>query len=199
MRKPSTTSSVGSKVLRNPATRFKAYQDLGRQLGIDPSTAQNSPAPSTAQDIPEPLRPVLDQFGNDLSAVKQEIQNFRGERISQELSTFAKDKPHFEKVRVIMGQLMSAGLASDLDSAYQKAILHHPEVSAQIEAERVAKAKAESDRTNAEKVNRARAAAVSPSGRSPNGAPVNDVAKASKGVRGDILSSIAALREEQRA
>ncbi len=189
---------------RNPQTRVQAFHQLARQYGVDLSTlAQNpSQAPSSVQDIPEPLRPVIDQFGNDISAVKQELQNFRSERISQELSSFAKDKPHFEKVRVIMGQLMTAGIVppGDLEGAYQKATALHPEVSAQIKADETAKATAELTRTQAEKAKNARLAAVSPAGRSPNGAPANGAANKSKSsVRDSILSSVTALREEQRA
>lgn len=188
---------------RNPQSRIQAFHNLARQYGVDLSTlAQNSPqAPSQVQEIPaQQFQPVIDQFGNDINAVKQEIQNFRNERTSQELSAFAKDKPHFEKVSVLMGKLMMAGSANDLDSAYQQAIKIHPEVSAQIEAERIAKDTAERERTQAEKAAAARRAAVSPTGRSPNGAPVNGTAaKPSKGVRDSILQSVQALREEQRA
>jgi hypothetical protein len=192
---------------RNPQTRVQAFHQLARQYGVDLNQlAQNpSQAPSAGQDIPEPLRPVMDQFGNivqDVSFVKQELQNLRSERVETELRTFAKDKPHFDKVRVMMGQLMSSGIvpAGDLDTAYQKATQLHPEVSAQIAADAEAKRTAELAKTNAEKVARARAASVSPSQRSPNGAPSNGTQKArSSSVRDAILSSVAELRDGQRA
>jgi hypothetical protein len=188
---------------RNPETRLQAFHNLAQQYGVDLSTlAQNSSqAPSQVQDIPEPLRPVIDQFGNiqqDVSAVKQELQTLRNERVSQELSNFAKDKPHFEAVKVLMGQLMQVGAAQDLDSAYQQATKIHPEVSAKIEAEKLAKEAAERERAQAEKATKARLAAVSPGSRSPNGAPAS-AAQAKQGVRGSILASITALRDEQRA
>lgn len=192
---------------RNPQTRVQAFHQLAKQYGVDLSTlVQNpSPAPSAGQDIPEPLRPVIDQFGNivqDVNSVKQELQNLRSERVESELRSFAKDKPHFEKVRVIMGQLMSSGIvpSGDLDTAYQKATQLHPEVSAQIQADTEAKRTAELAKTNAEKSARARAASVSPSPRSPNGAPANGTQKTKAGsVRDSILSSVAELREGQRA
>jgi len=191
--------------LHDPATRVTAFRGLAQQLGIDLSTlAQNpSAAPSQVQDIPEPLRPVIDQFGNivqDVRSVQQEIQTLRNERTSQELAAFAKDKPHFNDVSVLMGKLMMAGVATDLDGAYQMALKTHPEVSAKIEAERVAKEAAERERSQAEKAAAARRAAVSPAGRSPNGAPSNATAQPGKrGVRDSILSSITELREGQRA
>jgi DNA repair exonuclease SbcCD ATPase subunit len=196
---------------RNPQTRMQAFHQLAQQYGVDlRSLVQSQPSPSTAQDIPEPLRPVIDQFGNsvqevrkDVNAVQQELQTLRSERIETELRSFAKDKPHFDKVRVLMGQLMSSGAvpAGDLDTAYQKATLIHPEVSAAIEAERVAKTQAELAKTNAEKAARARQAAVSPAPRSPTGAANGAAAQKSQkaSVRDSILSSVAELREGQRA
>src|SRR6185312_1679195 len=50
---------------RNPQTRMQAFHNLARQYQVDLSTlVPSSPGtPSAAQDIPEPLRPVIDQFG----------------------------------------------------------------------------------------------------------------------------------------
>lgn len=191
--------------LSDPATRVTAFRDLARQLGVDLSTLaqSSSQAPSQVQDVPEPLRPVIDQFGNivqEVNSLKAQLQRGQEEKISSELSAFAKDKPHFEKVRVIMGQLMNAGIVSpgDLEGAYQKATQLHPEVSAQIEADKAARAAAELARSQAEKASNARRAAVSPPGRSPNGATQVTTNKGT-GVRGSILASVAALRDEQRA
>lgn len=191
---------------RNPQTRMQAFTNLAQQYGIDLSTlAQNpSQAPSPVQDIPDHLRPVIDQFGNvvqDVNLVKQEIQNLRTEKVSQELAQFAKDKPHFEAVRVIMGQLMSSGIVppGDLEGAYQKATALHPEVSAAIRAEEDAKRKAEFDKAQAEKARNARHAAASPSPRAPSVTPNGAAPKGKASVRDAILSSVSQLREEQRA
>lgn len=189
---------------RNPQTRDQSFRELAKRYEFDlNSLVQNPSQPSTAQDIPESLRPVIDQFGNvqnDVNSVKQELQTLRSERVEETLRTFAKDKPHFDKVRELMGKLMNAGVADDLEGAYQKATQLHPEVSAAIKAEETAKAAAELAKTNAEKSARARQAAISPGQRSPNGAPAEASAK-SKGssARESILASIAELREGQRA
>lgn len=194
--------------LSNPATRVKAFRDLGSQLGIDFSTLVQNPsqAPSQAQDIPEPLRPVIDQFGNvvqQVQSVDARLQAWEQRQTSEQIAAFAKDKPHFDKVSRLMGQLMNAGSAMDLDTAYQQAVKIHPEVSAQIEAERAAKENAERERAQAEKAAAARRAAVSPSGRSPHGgAPAaGQQRNGAQGVkpRESILAAIAELREGQRA
>lgn len=192
---------------RNPNTRMQAFQNLAQTYGVDLSTLVQNPSPahSTGQEIPEPLRPVLDQFGNivqdvrkDVSAVQRELQTLREERIESEFRSFAKDKPHFNSVRELMGQLMHAGAAQDLESAYQQAVKIHPEVSSAIEAEKAAKAAADLAKANSEKAAKARQAAISPGQRSPSVPPVGSKPKGNS-VRDSLLSSIGELREGQRA
>jgi hypothetical protein len=185
----------------NPATMASAFRDLARQLNFDLSTLSpsSSPAPSAAQDIPEPLRPVIDQFGQQVKSVEARLQTWEQQQLAEKINSFAKDKPHFEAVRTTMGQLMSAGVATDLESAYQKAIAIHPEISAQIKA---AEEKAKADelaKANAEKAKRAALAAVSPSPRPPQGATSAQPGGKKAGVRDSILASVRELQEERRA
>jgi hypothetical protein len=199
---------------RNPQTRMQAFQNLAAQYGVDLSTLvpSSQSGASTAQDIPEPLRPVIDQFGNIQQQVQgfdSRLQTFEQNQTAREVTAFAKDKPHFEKVRGRMASLMSPALdtrgqiiapaaAQTLDEAYQQAIWMDPEIRQQMLNDQ-AKAKAEElANANAEKVKRAAAAAVSPTTRPPAGAPVGSSATGT-GVRGSILSAVKALREEQRA
>jgi len=191
---------------RNPATRASAFLGLAKQYGVDLSTlvpSSQSGSPSAAQDIPEPLRPVIDQFGNVVQQVQDvtaRLQNWEQQSIAEKLTSFAKDKPHFEAVRTIMGQLMTAGMVQpgDLDGAYQKACLLHPEVSEQMKMEESKRRADELAKAHAEKLKRATSAAVSPSPRPPTGAPGGQPAKKA-GVRESILASVQQLREEQRA
>ena len=189
--------------LRNPQSRMQAFQTLARQYGVDLSTlVPSSPSglPSAAQEIPDPVRPVLDQFGNQLNSVEARLQSWEQSQVAEKLSSFAKDKPHFEAVRSTMGQLMQAGIvpAGDLDSAYQKAIAIHPEISAQIRADEDKKRSDELAKANADKARRASLAAVSPSARPPNGPPAGKEGEATS-VRGAILKAVQQHREEQRA
>ena len=179
--------------LRNPATRMQAYQALGQQYGIN----FNSPQ-SEAPAIPDQLRPVIDQFGQitqQVNSLQSELQRSREEKVSETLAAFSKDKPHFEKVRVKMGQLIQAGIVppNDLDSAYQQAVWADPEIRAVLQKDQVAEQlKAQQQRTQ-----NARAAAISPSTRAPT-APVNGAEKTgSKGVRGSLLQSIKELQDNR--
>lgn len=192
--------------LNNPSTRVNAFMQLAQRAGIDlQSLAQGHSQAPQGQEIPEHLRPVLDQFGQmsqTVASLQSEIQNSRQEKIASELSTFAKDKPHFEKVRVRMGQMMAAGIASptDLDGAYQMAVRSDPELYEQSVREMDEKRKAEFTQAQANAGKNARIAAVSPAPRARVAAPVaNGHDKGAKGVKGSILTAIKELEENQRA
>lgn len=190
-------------VRSNPA---QTIFQLARQYNVDLSQlAQGHSQAPQGQEIPEHLRPVLDQFGQmsqTVASLQSEIQNSRQEKIASELSTFAKDKPHFEKVRVRMGQMMAAGIASptDLDGAYQMAVRSDPELYEQSVREMDEKRKAEFTQAQASAGKNARIAAVSPAPRARVAAPVaNGHDKGAKGVKGSILTAIKELEENQRA
>lgn len=185
---------------RNPQTRVAAFHQLAKQYGVDLSTlVPSSPGtPSAAQDIPEPLRNQFGQIQQTVQDVSSRVQSWEQQQTDRELKAFANDHPHFEAVRVTMGQLMQAGMAPDLESAYQKAIALNPEISAQLRAEEDRKKADELARANAEKVRSATRAAVSPTPRPPSGGSGGQSAP-KRGVRDSILASVQQLREEQRA
>ncbi len=189
--------------LNNPATRTDAFRQLAQKAGIDiQSLAQGSPQ---GQELPEHLRPVLDQFGQlsqTVSSLESRIQQADQEKIADTLSTFAKDKPHFDQVRVLMGQMMAAGIADpkDLDGAYQKALWATPELRDQLLKEQDEKRQAEFTKAQADAGNRARIAAVSPAPKGRIGASVaNGHDKKGGSVRDSILAARKELEENQRA
>lgn len=193
---------------RNPATRTQSFRSLAQQYGFDLSTlvpSSPSGSPSAAQDIPDQLRPVIDQFGQVSQQVQQvasRVESWEQQQAAREINAFASKHPHFEAVRGQMGQLMSAGMVQpgDLEGAYQMAIKINPEISARIAEEERAKTEEAAKAAAAEKARKAAAAAVSPPTRSPVGpSGPAQTGKNSGGVRDSILSSIKALREEQRA
>ena len=188
---------------RNPATREQSFQNLARQYGFNLQSlvpSSQSGSPSAAQDIPEPLRNQFGQIQQTAQEAIQRVQSFEQQQISRELTAFASDPkhPHYEVVRVKMGQLMGAGIASGLEDAYQQAVAIDPAISAQIRAEDERKKAAEQAAEKAEKLKRASSAAVSPSARPPTG-QAGAAAPPKSSVRESLLSNIKALREEQRA
>lgn len=172
----------------------QAIQEIARQYGV--TFAQ----PSPTQEDPQSVMPVIEQVRQEIGSIKSEFQRSQEERIANELAIFAKDKPYFDRVRVQMGQLMNAGIATDLATAYQKAIALNPEVQAEIKSDEEAKRLIEQQKQNQErvqKVQKAAQAAVSPSTRAPSAA-LPSTAK-TPGIRGSILQAIEEVRGNGRA
>jgi len=183
---------------RNPQTRMQAFQNLARQYGIN----LNSPQSQAQDAIPDQLRPVYDQFGqltNTVTSLQAELQRSREEKVSETLAAFSKDKPHFEKVRMRMGQLIQAGAVNpnDLDGAYQQAIWADPEIRAALIKEQTEKQLAETKKNQTQHSQAARQAAVSPTTRSPAGPVANGKANGKQSVRESLSASIRELRENR--
>jgi hypothetical protein len=177
---------------------YGGIQRLAQQLGVNLSQLAQPQEPIDP-GLQNTLRPILDEFGNlkrQINSWETTQQQVQQEKIASELSSFAKDKPHFERVRVRMGQLMQGGVVAptDLDGAYQQAIWSDPELRDQLLREQDEKRKAEFAETQAKQAKNARLAAISPGVRAPQSPPQKDD-KSSKGVRAAILSSISDLRD----
>jgi predicted metal-dependent TIM-barrel fold hydrolase len=84
----------------------------------------------------------------------------------QRFSSDADKHPHFEAVREQMAQLLENGLANDLETAYAKAVRLNDEVW-QSEQNRLLQ-NATKQATQAQRVAKAKAAAVSPKSVTPN-------------------------------
>ena len=174
-----------------------ALPRLARQYGLDlASLAQSSGSNQTPPDASQQIQQLVQ---NAIQPVQSEIQRIQADRASSEIAAFSKDKPHFEKVKTQMGQLMARGAATDLDGAYQMAIWNDPEIRAQLiqkEADEKVAAHQKAQQEQVQRSKNARKAAISPSGNAPAAPALNGKEKA-KGVRGSILESINQLREER--
>lgn len=185
---------------RNPQTRMQAFHNLARQYGINLNSPQ-SQAPD-ANGIPDQLRPVYDQLGpltQQVSSIQGELQRSREEAVSATLSNFAKDKPHFDKVRVRMGQLIQAGIVqpNDLEGAYQQAIWADPEIRTALTKEQFDKQQAEALKNQTNRAQASRQAAISPSTRSPNSPVVNGAKPGKLSVRETIKASVKELQDQR--
>ena len=124
--------------------------DLNRVFGAGPRDAQ-----AGGQQPPAPGESAALQ--HEIASLKQQLQAMQNETVQERRAREARElqetqanigkwsegKPHFEKVRQKMASLISAGLASDLDDAYEQATMLDAEVRSSIEAEKAEKAKAE--------------------------------------------------------
>lgn len=160
------------EALRN--TPQESFPALAQTFGFDLSTVA-----SGARGNPQPSDPRLQTLEQRVAAIQQhtEQQNMAARQAELTSWSSAKDangqplRPHFEKVRVMMGRLMASQFAAGLDDAYEKAVKLTPEVVAEIAASE----KAAAERAQAEAALKARPAgqrraAVSVRGGAPNGA-----------------------------
>ena len=114
----------------------------------------------------------------EVSTIKNRYEQEEQNRLNAEIQKFSSnvDKyPHFELVREEMAQLLEQGKAQDLKSAYERAVWLVPEVR-ELEVQKLAK-KANPQASQAQKVAKAKAAAVSPRSVTPNGTVANSTEK----------------------
>ncbi len=142
--------------LANPQTRVQAFRALMQSHGIDPSTLfpqtgqTQQPDPNTdptafvnqivQSNLQQSLQPVLQRVGSfeQMLQQREELAEAKGK-----LTTFSTDKPHFERVRQAMAQMIGSGYAQDLEDAYQKATWADPEIRGEILAGEQAKREAD--------------------------------------------------------
>jgi len=127
---------------------------LANQYGVDIGAIGNDPA---AED--EFADPQVKQLQQQVAQLTGFIQNQQTQQQSHEqastqsfIDQFAAETdangnpvhPHFEKVRGVMGSLISSNNATDLKSAYEMAVYADPELR-QAEIQRMAASKSHSD------------------------------------------------------
>ena len=123
----------------------------------------------------------LAQLKNQWTGFQTRQQQQEKASIQSEIDTFKQDAKHFDAVRETMAGLLQSGVASDLKSAYEKAIRLHDDIFQQEQASQVSHVKEEL----VQKASQARAKAVSPRSAAPTGSMNSGTGK--KTTR-DILS-----------
>jgi galactokinase len=125
-----------------------------RQYGVDLTqfaARQQAQAPAQPQTNDPAMAAVLaevQQLKQFITTQQNQAVEAENARVQESIAAFASDPkhPHFPTVRTMMGALMQAGTAKDLDTAYEMACRAHPEVFKaiqQTEAETKAKAEAQ--------------------------------------------------------
>ena len=186
------------QALRGP-NKATAFAALAKLEGIDLSQLvprQPGPAQQPQSQPTDPaafLRPYIGPISQEVASLKTELQRRDAERVQSDIASFAKDKPHFDQVRVRMGVLMQSGqIPGDnprevFDRAYEEACRSHPEIYGLIQQEAEAKRQADAQaaqlaaaqkakeaeearkRKEAEEVAKARKAGYGPRSGSPAG------------------------------
>jgi len=127
-----------------PEYRKALFLQLAAQYGVDFSQGVN-PQVAAAQAEAANLK--------HQRMVEQAQSGYGQEReVASAINDFAASHEFFPHVREVMGRLMKAGLATDLESAYKLALPYVPEVATEVERRRVAaaqEAQREADRQRA--------------------------------------------------
>ena len=160
------------QALRGP-DKAQAFAALARLEGIDLSQlVPRQPGPAQ-QPQSQPTDPAASSCGHNIgpisqgevTALKTELQRRDAERVQADIASFAKDKPHFDQVRVRMGVLMQSGqIPGDNPrevfdrQPMKKACRSHPEVYGLIQQEAEAKRQADAQAAQAAAAQKAKEA-----------------------------------------
>ena len=203
--------------------KVQAYVQLGRNFGIDPATvaaalaaqpenAAGTAPPTDQNPIPEALRPVITGLDARLKSFEEQTVLAQQNAAKQTWLNWSKDKPHAEKVRGLMANLINSDLASiqagqaqisntikdgniDMDAAYQAAIYAHPEVRQLLLQEEASKREKEAKAA----AERAKKASASLRTGAPAGTvvPANNSAPRNESVADSIRRALAEVRGTQ--
>ena len=139
-----------------------------------------------------PQQPAFDQ-GMVERLVEKKLQETSTKQI---LEAFSREAPtkyqHFETVKATMAGLLQAGLADDLPSAYEAALRHprHSDLFSYMQQQQSAKEEQERKAIQAQKVQRARSNAVSPTSSTPSGVMAQS---GEKGLRDQLTENFRAV------
>lgn len=129
------------QVLRNapPAQKAAAVAQMIKRFGVDLSLVGEDGNAGNSDPHVTQLYDKVSQLEQQLVQRQHADQQAEQSHVESVIADFAKDKPHFESVKVHMGALMNAGLAKDLQDAYDQAVMAHPEIRATVLAEQESK------------------------------------------------------------
>jgi hypothetical protein len=102
---------------------LSAFRSICENAGLDVQKVGEALAgmPATQGGAPPEMTPLLSEIAELKRQLGTVSQTFEQQRTEQELNRWASDKPRFSELRQVMGQLMQAGMAGDLDQAYEMA------------------------------------------------------------------------------
>ena len=170
--------------------RVKLFHRLAADYGIQLNQEQGQ-YPQQQQQAADPytqqLLQQLQYVNQEVSTIKGRYEQEENNRLMSEISQVAQDVknyPHFEEVREQMAQLLERGLATDLKTAYTKAVRLEDSVWEKEQQRMLQQSQTQSNKR--QQVARAKAIAVSPRSVTPNGV----VASSDKNDRRSMLDEL---------
>lgn len=147
-----------------PQQKAAMVQKIAHDYGVD--LGQVSNMEQAPQYVPDPqvsqLQSQLQQMQSWIQQQNQQREWQERQALDSEIAKFQQDPKHthFEAVRSDMAALLQAGIAQNLEDAYERAIYANPAVRAQVLAEQQAKADEARKAEAAQKAQAARKAAA---------------------------------------
>jgi hypothetical protein len=111
-----------------PESRRAAYEELGRNLGITPSTQPGQQASPVDPQL-QALQQQFQQMQQTLTTREQADYQAAQTRVTQEVDAFASDTkahPYFTEVADDITALLKGGVATSLQDAYDRAVRMNP-------------------------------------------------------------------------
>jgi hypothetical protein len=199
--------------------KIEAFRTLAKNFGVDLSTVaagSNHGAQANADplsSLPENLRPIITGLETRLKGFEEQNASAMQIAAKQTWDNWSKDKPHAERVRGLMAQLINGDLALiqagqpqvsntirngsiDMDSAYNAAIYANPEVRSAILQEEQGKRDAEA-KAAAARARKAGASLRSGAPAGPVSGSANSSAPRAESVKESIVRALAEVRGTQ--
>lgn len=110
----------------DPQTKAQTLRNIARAVGVDLSVEQQPQQqidPSVAA-----LQQQVQGIGQTVMSWHQQQQANQQAALNREIDQFRASHEHFDALQDTMARLMNAGEASDLDSAYTKAMRLHDDI-----------------------------------------------------------------------
>lgn len=147
-------------VYGNPDQKLQMFAQLANDYGVDLNGLTGG----------QGISPQFSMIAQELSQIKNQWQQFQSQQEQQEqtqlkgeIESFSKDKPYFDDVRETMAGLLQNNMASDLNTAYDKAIRLHDDIWQKVQSEQVKSSQTELK----SKLAAVKAKAISPKSSSP--------------------------------
>lgn len=173
--------------------RVKLFHRLAADYGIQLNQEQGQ-YPQQQQQAADPytqqLLQQLQYVNQEVSTIKGRYEQEENTRLMSEISQVAQDVknyPHFEEVREQMAQLLERGLATDLKTAYTKAVRLEDSVWEKEQQRMLQQSQTQSNKR--QQVARAKAIAVSPRSVTPNGVVASSDKKDRRAMLDELVSS----------
>lgn len=147
--------AVNEMLEQNPRA---AIAEIAKAYGVNLSGETGQDANPESPRIAE-LEARLAKAESHLTAQERQRLQAENDALAREIADFAKDKPHFENVRKLMGGILQAQPNLSLHDAYERATHADPTIRQAILVEETARAEAKRKADEAERVKAAKKAA----------------------------------------